>query len=639
MSTSVFRKSSVFLLVTLLLIVSSANGGRSLAQAEPAVTEYTIPTDDSQPSGITPGPYGTMWFAEGSGDKIGKITMDGQITEYPIPTAGSNPGSLVADKTGAVWFLERFGNKVGRITNFGQQIDEFAIPTGGQQIQTASGQTMSTSLPLDIVNGPDNALWFTEQAGNKIGRVATDGTITEYSVPTANSGPFGIVLGGANLMWFTERTGNKIGSITAGGQIAEYPLPTANAEPALLVTDSAGIVWFSEYKANQIGRITLTGQIKEYPVPGAGPLGITLGDDGALWFTEYNVNKIGRITTDGQMTDYPVKTDKSAPTEIARGPDQAAWFTEQNGNAIGRIQTSPPSPVAFVWRTDGGVNKLGVPSSVVTDSQGNVYVVNGDYSRIQKFDPNGNFITMWGSSGRGDGHFTFRVGAGHVDAMTIDSHDILYVLDAKGYVQKFDTNGKFLGKWGDGYGTADGQFQFPECMAVSPQGDFYIADEGPTSSASDVTSRIQIFDSDGHFLAKWDHSNHSEFGDVSCVAFDPQGNVYVSSYHASQVQKFDSQGKLLTSWGSYGSGDGQFDDIFGIAVDRQGNVYVGDNRGNRVEKFDGNGKFLGKWGSFGVGDGQFNYVFKLTVDKDGNVYVTSDGGDDRLQKFKPVNQS
>jgi hypothetical protein len=38
----------------------------------------------------------------------------------------------------------------------------------------------------------------------------------------------------------------------------------------------------------------------------------------------------------------------------------------------------------------------------------------------------------------------------------------------------------------------------------------------------------------------------------------------------------------------------------------------------------------------GGGDGQFNYVFKLTVDKDGNVYVTSDGGFDRLQKFKPV---
>lgn len=75
-----------------------------------------------------------------------------------------------------------------------------------------------------------------------------------------------------------------------------------------------------------------------------------------------------------------------------------------------------------------------------------------------------------------------------------------------------------------------------------------------------------------------------------------------------------------------------------IATDRQGNVYVGDNQGNRIEKFDGNGKFLGKWGSLGDGDGQFDYVFKLTVDKDGNVYVSSDGGFDRIQKFKPVSQ-
>lgn len=224
-------------------------------------------------------------------------------------------------------------------------------------------------------------------------------------------------------MWFAEQSANQIGSITSNGHITEYPLPTANAMPTYLVADSAGIIWFSEYKANQLGRITLTGHIKEYPIPGAGPVGSTPGADGALWFTEYDGNTIGRMTLDGKISEYPVKTDKSAPLQIALGLDDAAWFTEQNGNTIGRIQTSPPSPVAFVWRTDGGAHKFARPSGVVTDSQGNVYVVDGDYDRIQKLDPNGNFITMWGSHGNGDGQFTFRILPSHRDAITIDSHD------------------------------------------------------------------------------------------------------------------------------------------------------------------------------------------------------------------------
>src|SRR5258708_63573 len=39
---------------------------------------------------------------------------------------------------------------------------------------------------------PTNTLWFTENTGNKIGRVTTAGSFTEYVVPTANSAPAAI---------------------------------------------------------------------------------------------------------------------------------------------------------------------------------------------------------------------------------------------------------------------------------------------------------------------------------------------------------------------------------------------------------------------------------------------------------------
>jgi virginiamycin B lyase len=80
-------------------------------------------------------------------------------------------------------------------------ITEFPLPT-------------VSSFPLGITTGPDGALWFTEQFGNKIGRITTAGVITEFPLPTANSGPFGITAGPDGALWFVENTGNRIGRIT-----------------------------------------------------------------------------------------------------------------------------------------------------------------------------------------------------------------------------------------------------------------------------------------------------------------------------------------------------------------------------------------------------------------------------------------
>jgi hypothetical protein len=50
-------------------------------------------------------------------------------------------------------------------------------------------------LPSGITVGPDGALFFTENAGNKIGRITTAGVITEFPIPTENSQPNGITTG------------------------------------------------------------------------------------------------------------------------------------------------------------------------------------------------------------------------------------------------------------------------------------------------------------------------------------------------------------------------------------------------------------------------------------------------------------
>lgn len=62
----------------------------------------------------------------------------------------------------------------------------------------------NNSQAMGITPGPDGAMWFTDFALNRIGRVTTNGIISMYSIPTADSQPMGITAGPDGALWFTE---------------------------------------------------------------------------------------------------------------------------------------------------------------------------------------------------------------------------------------------------------------------------------------------------------------------------------------------------------------------------------------------------------------------------------------------------
>ena len=50
-------------------------------------------------------------------------------------------------------------------------------------------------------------------ATNKVGRITTGGSVTEYPVPTVSSSPAGIAPGPDGRVWFGELSGNQIGAL------------------------------------------------------------------------------------------------------------------------------------------------------------------------------------------------------------------------------------------------------------------------------------------------------------------------------------------------------------------------------------------------------------------------------------------
>jgi streptogramin lyase len=153
-------------------------------------------------------------FAGGRAQSIQQFPLSGSSFALNY---GITPGS-----DGALWFAFQDAGlcSIGRIT------------TGG--IVKLFPLTLHHPCPVvNLVQGSDGAIWYTEGATNGngafIGRITTDGTVTEFSIPPATLGP--IIAGPDGALWFFTKgntgmpganppvppTPDTIGRITTGG--------------------------------------------------------------------------------------------------------------------------------------------------------------------------------------------------------------------------------------------------------------------------------------------------------------------------------------------------------------------------------------------------------------------------------------
>ncbi|HEU4620281.1 MAG TPA: Virginiamycin B lyase [Gammaproteobacteria bacterium] len=187
--------------------------GGKIGRITPAgeITEFAIPTENSGPRALAAGPDGNIWFSEYKASRIGRVTPDGRVTEFELPRRNAGPGDVTAGADGNLWLVELFGamdglepdgNRVARVTPDGD-VTELEIEAGGPS-------------PINIAVGPDRNLWFTK--GGSLYRVTRDGGMTAYPVP-GGARTVGLSAGSdrapparlCNRLWFADGAGNRIG--------------------------------------------------------------------------------------------------------------------------------------------------------------------------------------------------------------------------------------------------------------------------------------------------------------------------------------------------------------------------------------------------------------------------------------------
>ncbi len=273
--------------------------------------------------------------------------------------------------------------------------------------------------------------------------------------------------------------------------------------------------------------------------------------------------------------------------------------------------------------------------SIATDSYGYVYLTCGSY--VQKFDSDGKFIIQWGKEGDKDrkdeppGFFQ------NIRDICIDSSDHIYLLDpGNNRIQKFVSSGDFLGMC---------NINGTEKIAVDLEDNIYVM--------LYRGNMVKKFDAEGKFINSWEVlENSSDNTPLHDIDFDKKGYIYVASSvctgescgdielegkktrsWSSSIHQFDLSGKLLNQWNT-SEQDGCNEKIGSIALDSKGNIFIAEPSKNRIRVFDSTGKFITQWGSDGSGEGQFKDPEDIAIDRDDNVYVV-DSGNNRIQKFRP----
>jgi DNA-binding beta-propeller fold protein YncE len=110
---------------------------------------------------------------------------------------------------------------------------------------------------------------------------------------------------------------------------------------------------------------------------------------------------------------------------------------------------------------------------ITIDSHDSVYVTDGrNNSFVAKFDDQGTFTKKWGGYGYGNSHFVENHG------IVTDKEGNVYVVDTRNVrIQKFNSEGDFVTKWGS-LGCGDDEFLIPHDIAIDSSGNIYVSDSG-----------------------------------------------------------------------------------------------------------------------------------------------------------------
>ncbi|HWO82440.1 MAG TPA: 6-bladed beta-propeller [Solirubrobacterales bacterium] len=608
----------------------------------------------NEPRAIAVDDQGNLWVADAGNHRVEKFNATGEYLSQIVREPSSPfhqdleiPSGVAIGREGHL-FVSDQGNS-GEIDELRTTPDS----SGHYLIENYWGVTGPASMATD----PQGDVWVVDQSENKLYEIPSSGGGpvarfgTTGTAPGQLSAPYGVAVKPSGALLVSDRGNNRIEQFSQTGELlASFGKAGGEAgqfcEPSGLALSSRGVVFVADACHDKVQRWNqqTSPEAVTQPATGNTATGATLNA---------RVNPSGLATTYrfewGKTTAYGSSIPASPGSLTAGFADSAIAVpltglvpdttyhrrivaTNSEGTTYGKDRSfetkSGTATFASSFGSLGSGNgQLSRPLAVAPDApggvpSGNVWVVDKENNRVEKFNSKGEYLSQFGSFGTGNGQFNSP------RAITVDGAGNLWVTDAGNHrIEKFSSSGSYLMQIGQeappiGSGL---DLEIPSGIAVGGEGHIFVSDQGNggqidvlNPTAAEGRRLVQVFGAGTNPIN---------------MATDPDGVVWFVDYTENKVYEVPASGGFpVARFGTAGAGAGQLSGPFGIAFKPNGNLLISDRANNRIEQFSPSGTFQLQFGSVGSGAGQLSEPSGVAIGPDGSVYV-ADANNNRISRW------
>ncbi len=609
-------------------VITTIAGSTNVGDGGPATQAYFGILE-----GVACGSDGSIYLADADDHRVRRVTPDGRINTIagngkpgyagdggPARSATLNaPYGLALNAAGDLFIADLGNNAVRRISASG------VIST------VASWPHSADASPRNVTIGPDNLLYISEFAGQKIDRLNPDGTLTVIAgTGTAGFGgdggsavtsqlnyPAGIAFDKSGNLYIAdsgnarvrEVSGERMSTVAGAGGIgnaAKLPLRS----PTAITLDAAGNLYIANVGSPGVVEVTprqdlafLPGAARDFCFTAAADLYMVAAQHVQVAHADGTFETLyGSASHDYGNGGPATKARLGAPSGIAVQPDGTLVVAD---SALNRLRSI--SGTGQISSSPAGVS---APQGLAVDTAGDLLVADTGFHLVQSISPTGNFRTIAGSGKAGwsgDGGPATDAQVDAPTAVTSDNLGNTYFTDGdrvrvilpSGMIQTIAGTGH-AGFNGDGPDGKAVQLSHPGGLAADNAGNLYISDTGnnllrrrkPDGAIETVGNPNGGVAVNGVSLA------NATFSAPMGMIFDAAGNLWIADAGNSCIRVVTPAGIVynVAGTGNAGfSGDGGLatsallSSPTAVAVTPDGFVYIADTSNHRVRLLTPNG--------------------------------------------------